>query len=192
MLRPRIVERMVGTLMDKLTDGPRLGPLLKSSVPVAPVSRASSLEKRREPRYPCSDPVKVRVISPVGAPPFPGVVLDVSRSGLRIEVQKPISKGSEIEVTARGKVAIFGEIRYCRCAGEFYHAGVLIRDVVHSRPHVVEHLHDDDLSLYLVGKGLTMPEVLRVREHLTTCETCQLRLGEADAVLHPIRKRKFF
>ena len=157
---------------------------------VAAISKAPSVEKRREPRYPCNDPVKVRVLSTRG-PRFAATVLDVSRSGLRLELATPIAKGSEVEVTVRGNVIIFGEIRYCRRTSDIFHAGILIRDVLYSRPPAVDHLHDDELSLYLVRMGLTLPELIRIRDHLAKCERCQIRLGEADAILHPIRKRKF-
>jgi len=53
-----------------------------------------------------------------------------------------------------------------------------------------EHIHDDVLSLYLVGKGLTVPEVVGLKEHLILCEACKIRLAEADAILNPVRKRK--
>jgi hypothetical protein len=122
---------------------------------------------------------------------FPATVLDVSRSGLRLEMSTPIAKGSEIEVTARSQIAVFGEVRYCRRAGDSFHVGVLIRDVVQSHARAVAHLDDDDVTLYLAGKGLTMAEVIRVKDHLANCQQCRTRLREADAMLHPIRKRKF-
>jgi hypothetical protein len=158
--------------------------------PLVPMM-ALPLEKRREPRYSCKDAVAVRILS-IGPRHFPATVVDVSRSGLRLELAIPIAKGSEIEVTARSQLVVFGEVRYCRRAGDSFQAGVLIRDVIQSRPQAVKHLHDDELSLYLVGKGLTMPEVLRVGAHLETCEECRTRLSDAHSVLHPTRKRKLF
>jgi PilZ domain-containing protein len=140
--------------------------------------------------FPCHDPVEIRVISE-GVSRFPGTVLDVSRSGLRLELATSLTKGSEVEVSVRGHVLIFGEVRYCHRTGDSVHAGILIREVLYSRPPAVDHVHDDELSLYLVRKGLTLPDLIRVRDHLAKCETCQIRLGEADAILRPIRKRKF-
>jgi len=148
-------------------------------------------EKRRERRYPCNDAVAVRVLS-IGPQHFSATVLDVSRSGLRLELAFPIVKGSEVQVTARSQVVIFGMVRYCRPAGECFHAGVLIRDIVRPRDLDATHVHDDELSLYLVGKGLTMPEVIRVKDHLAICAECRTRLSDAYAVLHPTRKRKSF
>jgi hypothetical protein len=37
-----------------------------------------------------------------------------------------------------------------------------------------------------------MPEVIRVKAHLATCEECHGRLSAVYAVLHPTRKRKLF
>ena len=157
---------------------------------VVPADKAALSEKRREPRYPCNDAVAVRVMS-IGPRHFPATVLDVSRSGLRLELATPIAKGSEIEVAARTQLVVFGEVRYCRRAGEVFHVGVLIRDVVQSHPRAVAHLHDDEEALYLAGKGLAMADVIRVKDHLTRCEQCRTRLREADAVLHPVRKHNF-
>jgi hypothetical protein len=185
------------TLIQKLRDGPTLVspapyvPENKLSDNVTPIDKPPPSEKRREARYPCNDAVAVRILS-VGPRHFPATVLDVSRSGLRLELAIPIAKGSEIEVTARSQIVIFGEVRYCRRAGDSFHAGVLIRDVIQSRLYTTKHLHDDELSLYLVGKGLTMPEVIRVKAHLATCEECHTRLSVAYAVLHPTRRRKLF
>jgi len=176
-------------LINKLGDEPGLvQPAPEKSA--AADSVTSPVQKRREPRYPCNDPVKVRILS-MGSPLFAATVLDVSRSGLRLELATPIAKGSEVEVTVRDYVVIFGEIRYCRRTSDSFQAGILIRDVLYSRPPAVNHLHDDELSLYLARKGLTLPELMRIRDHLAKCETCQIRLGEADAILHQIRKRKF-
>lgn len=128
-------------MVNKLRDGPILidpGPgsaesPFKHTADVTPIPHVPSVERRREPRYPCNDPVKVRVISK-GGPRFPATVLEVSRSGLRLELDIPIAKGSDIEVTVRGHVVIFGEIRYCRRTGDSFHAGILIREVLYSRP----------------------------------------------------------
>ena len=35
-----------------------------------------------------------------------------------------------------------------------------------------------------------MPEVIKLKEHLVNCEACRIRLGEKDALLNPVRKRK--
>lgn len=169
-------------MVHKLSEGPRLAGRGFHAPPAGSIvfsgdvtlGAAPVAEKRREPRYPCNDAVAVRVMS-LGPRHFPATVLDVSRSGLRLEIATPIAKGSEIEVAARSQIVVFGEVRYCRRAGDSFHVGVLIRDVVQSRARAVEHLHDYEIALYLAGNGLKMAEVIRVREHLANCGKCGAR-----------------
>jgi hypothetical protein len=147
-----------------------------------------SLDRRAEARYPCADPCEV--ILPATGGRSTGTVRDISRSGLRIESSMPISKGMEIEIVLPKQVVIFGEVRHCRGLDGGYQVGVRIREVFHRWVRHVYHLDDDQISLYLVGKGLTAPEVMRVREHLMGCRTCQERLAEADAILNPRLQRR--
>ncbi len=148
------------------------------------------LERRSEARYPTRDVVEIQILEKGSLCRVAATILDVSRSGLRIEVGSPIAKGSQVEIILGRTLIIFGEVRYCRRSGEVVYAGVLIQQVVRARPLADEHIHEDVLSLYLVGKGLTVPEVIGLKEHLILCEACQIRLAEADAILNPPRKRK--
>jgi len=169
------------------------------SQPVAPVPfvsgklaalrrSTSSGDRRREARYPCADRCDIRIRDGRGER-LPATLRDVSRSGLRVEFTMPISKGIVVEVILPKEVVIFGEVRHCRRFGEIYQVGVQIQEIFFRRPGQGHHLHDDELSLYLVGKGLTAAEVMRLREHLPQCRFCQGRLAEADATLNP-RKRQ--
>lgn len=46
-------------------------------------------------------------------------------------------------------------------------------DVFHDRcPSESEHLHDDQLLLYVARKGLSATEVARVKNHLRHCKVC--------------------
>jgi hypothetical protein len=83
---------------------------------------------------------------------------------------------------------IFGEVRYCRRVRDVFHAGVLIQDVVYSRQLVGKHVLDDDLSLYVVAKGLSPCEVIKIREHLLLCESCLIRVNEIGALLNPSKR----
>ena len=148
------------------------------------------LERRSEARYPTRDVAEVQILEKSSLCRVAATVLDVSRSGLRIEVKSPIAKGSQVQIILGRTLIIFGEVRYCRRGGEAVHAGILIQQVVRPRPLANEHIHDDVLFLYLVGKGLTVPEVIGLREHLILCEACQIRLAEADAILNPSQGRK--
>jgi len=154
-------------------------------------------ERRREARYPTSDPATVDVpcekITGLAA-----VVVDVSKSGLRLHLQQSIGRGMQVKITLSPDVAIFGEVRYCRRAVTGFYAGILVRDSVfpaphadrHLQPDADQHLKEDELSFYLVGKGLTLAETIRLTAHLVNCKPCQRRVREADAILNPVRKRR--
>jgi len=146
-------------------------------------------EKRPERRYPTNDPVQVRAF-PYTADAVPANIVDVSRSGMKLELTTPLPRETRIEVLLPlTKLAIFGEVRYCRRNGSVYHAGVLIGDVIQPKPDT-KHLHDDEISLYIVGKGLTASEVLRVEEHLSRCAACKGRMVDATRELYPSRRRR--
>ncbi len=145
-------------------------------------------EKRRERRYPTNDPVQVRPF-PFTVTPVPANIVDVSKSGMKLELITPLQRGTRIEVMMlASRAVIFGEVRYCRRSGEAYHAGVMIEDVVQPKPDV-SHLDDDKISLYLVGKGLTASEVLRVETHIFRCDSCKQRMVQTTEALYPKQRR---
>jgi PilZ domain len=145
----------------------------EAKAPVNP-PEFSVLERRREPRYPCNDPVMVRV-SPGDGNRLPATLIDVSRSGLRLEIGVPLIKGGEIEIVLSKQIAIFGKVRHCRRSGEKYQAGVLIQEAFYSSK-ASDHVSDEQLSSYLTGHGLTLTQVIKVRDHLALCSTCRLRM----------------
>ena len=147
------------------------------------------IEKRREARYPTNDPAEVEVVKG-GAGHFSATVLDVSRSGLRLKINSSINSGAEVKITLQRNITIFGQIRYCRPLDGGFDTGVLIQDMAQNAGPSSPHIEDDLLSLYVIGKGLTVPEVIKLKEHLVNCESCRVRLGEKDALLNPVRKRK--
>jgi hypothetical protein len=63
-----------------------------------------------------------------------------------------------------------------------------IEDRDHERRLRSEHVHDDQLSLYLAGKGLTNEEAIHVKNHLGACKTCLGRLGETDVISRKTRQ----
>ena len=142
-------------------------------------------EKRRERRYPTNDPAEVRAF-PFNADATPANIVDVSRSGMKLELVAPLVRDARIEILMPfTKLTVLGEVRYCRKIGAVYHAGILIHDIVVPKPDV-KHLHDDDLSLYVAGKGLSAAEVLRVEAHLSCCAACKQRLVEITRTLYPL------
>jgi PilZ domain len=134
------------------------------------------LDRRRETRYATNDPVEIRVLDAGGGPQFSGRVLDVSRSGLRIEIPTQVSKGARLEVILPDGATIFGEARYCRRLPTHYHVGLAIEVVAYTQPLLTNHMRDTELSLYISGKGLSALEAIHVKNHLLTCTNCQERL----------------
>jgi hypothetical protein len=147
------------------------------------------LEKRREARYPTNDPADVEVVKG-GIGRSSAIILDVSKSGIRLKLDFTIMRGAEVRITLQRNIIIYGQIRFCRPFEGGFEVGILIQDMSQNSELPSPHIEDDLLSLYVVGKGLTVPEVIKLKEHLVNCESCRIRLGEKDAVLNPVRKRK--
>jgi hypothetical protein len=167
--------------------------LTHSVAALAPEIELRKAERRAEARYRTQDPAEIEVLPGPGEPgpgePVYGTVLDVSRSGLRIALRKRISRGVQIMVKLN-RNAIFGEVRYCRTVADGFQAGVRIQDLVLPASRQNEHIADDPLSLYAVGKGLAVAEVIELREHLAQCEACRARLVEKEDILSPGGKHR--
>jgi hypothetical protein len=52
----------------------------------------------------------------------------------------------------------------------------------YSRDLTSQHFHEDQLALYLTGRGLTVREVLALAQHVRTCSACNKRLEEAKSL----------
>jgi hypothetical protein len=151
------------------------------------VSKAETAgDRRRETRYPAQEPAELQVLFGHSDPIY-GLVLDVSRSGLRIALPQRVDRGEQVKVKLNQNV-IFGEVRYSRAVNGLFHTGILIQDLVRPPGRRDEHLADDTLSLYAVGKGLAVSEVIEVRQHLMQCESCRARVAEREVLLNPQRK----
>jgi hypothetical protein len=92
----------------------------------------AGLERRREVRYPTNDPVQVRIRP--GEQLLPGTILDISKSGLRIELSTPVARDSRVEIILPTQAVVFGTVRYCRRVADAYHAGVVIDNIVYVKP----------------------------------------------------------
>ena len=98
---------------------------------------------------------------------------------MKLELKTQLWTDAQVEVILPHQMVIFGEVRYCRRVDGIFQAGVLIHDVIDQRPATPGHLRDDEVTLYLAGKGLTVPEVIRIKQHLPNCEACSVRLRPA-------------
>jgi hypothetical protein len=109
----------------------------------APVETA---DRRREPRFPASVPVEVE-IQKHGLPRIQGIVFEVSRSGLRLELPLAVEEGVCVKIYVKN-VVLVGEIRHCQPATTGFHAGIFVRDV--SSPDKFDQLDDRELDLYAI------------------------------------------
>jgi hypothetical protein len=157
--------------------------------PITTLRLKNLLDRRREARYPTSDPAVVEILHGSNTE-LPALVLDVSRSGLRLQLKTAIARGALVKITLVQQSVIYGEVRYCRRAVQEYHIGILVKDLFDLRLPLDEHLSEDDLGFYVVGKGLTVSEVITIKNHLVQCEACRVRLGELHSILNPVRRRK--
>lgn len=162
-------------------------PIKSETISVAESGTAANhREKRKERRYPTNDPAEVRVIP--DSMSLSATVIDVSRSGMRIELATPVPKGVRIEILMpTSRVVVFGEVRYCRRYGEAYHAGVMIEDVVQPKANAGAHVHEDEIALYVAGKGLNLAEVFRVEYHVPNCPSCRRLMVQIRDTLYPNR-----
>jgi hypothetical protein len=137
------------------------------------------VERRREARYPCHDPAEVHIFS-AHAESLRAMVVDISRSGIGLEVQTHLRRGSAIEIVLPSEAVVFGTVQYCRRASDTFHAGVAIDNVFYaSHDHDQNHIQERDMVLYLAKKGLKAAEIIRVRDHIERCLTCTERYHEA-------------
>lgn len=137
-------------------------------------------ERRREPRYPCNDRAELRRLSDGGH--FQVTVLDVSRSGVGVALSAALIEGARVEILLPRQVMILGEVRHCRRSGDAFHAGIQIEDVFYSKHIGNGHIHEDQLTHYLEGKGLTVQDAIALGQHLRTCRVCNARLKNASLI----------
>jgi hypothetical protein len=98
-------------------------------------------EKRREARYETCEAVEVCILE-VESQPLRGILRDVSRSGLRVELSFPVEAGAHLEVFLANRAIIFGEARYCRRSAHSYQVGVVIDDIYYPKSSPTESSHD--------------------------------------------------
>lgn len=137
------------------------------------------LERRQEHRYPACEIVEVQVIGASGGR-FGGVVLDISRSGLKIEIGKPLSQGAHLEILLPSRAIIIGEARYCRSKNKLYQVGVKIEGVYFAQAVSSRHVGKDLLAQY---KSLPPIAAMEVNHHLASCEACRTALAESGQEL---------
>jgi hypothetical protein len=90
------------------------------------------VEKRSETRYETCEPVDLYLLD-MNNLRLSGMLRDISKNGMRIELDMPLKPGDRIEVLLRNKIIVLAAVRYCRRTGEFYQVGSVIDDVFYPR-----------------------------------------------------------
>jgi PilZ domain len=150
----------------------------KSAIPKPLNAKGSAVEDRRSNlRYPSHVPVEIRIFPSDGSS-IPAALIDISLSGLQLEIDATVPKGAQIEILLSKQLAVFGEVRHCRRTGAKYRLGILIQQAFYASPSE-EHVSSELIEKYLTCDGLSPAEVLRLREHLKLCTECGGRVNEA-------------
>lgn len=87
-------------------------------------------ERRKEERYVAMEPAVITRFRPPSPAAIQGTVVDISKSGLRIQSPVEVPRGTEILIGVE-RAAIFGTVRYCRSHAEiFFDIGLTVATVV--------------------------------------------------------------
>ena len=98
-------------------------------VKVNAVKARAAADRRSEPRFAANGPALVSLSSVPDARDFNAQVRDVSKSGMRIELDFPIPPGTMIEIDFARLTAI-GIVRHCRKYEGTYSIGVRLEGVI--------------------------------------------------------------
>jgi PilZ domain len=90
------------------------------------------LEKRREPRYETCEPVDLYLLD-MNNLHLSGMLRDISKSGMRIELDMPLKVGDRMEVLLQNNTIVLAAVRYCRRTGESHQVGCVIDDVFYPK-----------------------------------------------------------
>jgi hypothetical protein len=154
-------------------------------------SESPFVEKRREIRYATCEVVDICILEMAGLR-LAGILRDVSKNGLRIELSMPLHAGARLEIVLRNHAIIFGEARYCRLGGDAYQVGVVIEDIYYPKrvpadrqlwidryvsrdfeePEVAGvHLSRYDVRSFL-RHNLSKTKAELVARHVASCKQC--------------------
>ncbi len=160
------------------------------------------VEKRKEKRFETCEVVEVCVLE-MASERLHGILRDVSRSGLGLELSVPVNPGASLEIVLRNRAIIFGEVRHCRHQVPSYQVGVAIEDIyypkgisatleheeaVFSQGRIFRgppgsHVKIDDVPAFL-RRDLSETKTALVERHVASCDQCSnlmLRMIEDSA-----------
>src|SRR6266849_10996473 len=89
-------------------------------------------DSRKEPRFRTAGIADLKVVNPAAGLRLSAAIVDVSRSGLQIEVDKPLNSGNGVEILLSESI-VMGKVCNCRPHGEGrYRAGILTIRMIES------------------------------------------------------------
>jgi hypothetical protein len=76
-----------------------------------------------------NQPATLQSLSPLIVEPFDVHVLDVSKGGMCVQLERHVAAQSEVKVRLRG-LLIFGQVKYCVPARGGFRAGIKIKETI--------------------------------------------------------------
>lgn len=134
--------------------------------------RQSFKDARREPRFQAAGIGDLKIVNSAAVVRLSAAIVDVSKSGLRIEIDSPLHSGSAIELSL-GDSIIVGAVGNCCPHGcGRYRAGIVTIRVLDA-PLRLRHLSDVDHLPYVLNDALTEAQRHYYTLHLILCPTCE-------------------
>lgn len=131
-------------------------------------------ERRAEPRIACNNTQAEFTIIGTTVTTIPAVVVNISRSGLKLISNTRTSSGQQVRIKME-QFVIFGEVRHCRAQGPIFEVGIKISDVI-GEHGICNRLTEEQIELLVIGKGLSTGERFLARWHIRRCTSCNERL----------------
>lgn len=132
-------------------------------------------DSRKEPRFQAAGIGDLKIVNPATVVRLSAAIVDVSRSGLGIEVDKPLNSGSAVELRLSDSL-VMGAVGNCHQHGDGrYRAGILTVRVLES-PLRLRHLSDVDHLPYVLNDALTEAQRHYYTQHLQLCPACEQRV----------------
>lgn len=103
-----------------------------SHMPLAHDPLETVAERRREVRTPVSETASIRLLSPLEPERVEARILDISRNGMKIFMQRPVAPGVIIQIRLRDTI-VAGEVRHCLRVKDGFNVGLYIQDRVERR-----------------------------------------------------------
>lgn len=86
-------------------------------------------EKRSEARYPTLKTGTLHPVSPAGRETMTAYVIDISKRGMKVRVERPFEIGDKVQVLLTD-VIVLGEVRHCMESHGRYHLGLAVQNVL--------------------------------------------------------------